>query len=189
MNPRSLLVRRLLTLATATAIGAIGWTLLGDAETASADLHLVAPTGAAPSPAPSPLRAGEGVLATVDGVPLTRRQIERQVADELDALDTERQRLLDSALEATVRETLLDAEAERRGIDREALLAAEVETRLGEVPDDAIDAFLREHGASLRDEDQRLRARRALRFEALVRELKAGATIDLHPSASAAPIS
>lgn len=161
---RSRFVRRLLMLCTAGAVGAVGWTLLGEAESAA---------------------DRDEIVARVDGVEVTEQDLEREVSAELAALDAARRRLLSDALEHRVREVLIEHEARRRGLDRARFLALEVDGRLDEISLDAAREYLEGHGdlggrgQAVVDPERVRRARRALRTEALVRELKRRARVDV----------
>src|SRR5687767_7682735 len=87
-----------------------------------------APRGAAPAGAGSPSApaGAEQPVAHVDGRAITRGELDARAAGGLQRLAQEEYELRRQALEEIVAERLLDAEATRRGVSRDALLQAEV---------------------------------------------------------------
>ena len=69
------------------------------------------------------------VLATIDGDAVTGADLEELAGDQLALMEfqylSERQRLIEAAVQEMVRVRLLDEEAEARGITRDELVAAE----------------------------------------------------------------
>jgi protein-disulfide isomerase len=89
-------------------------------------------SGAAPPAAASPSAApagGDTPVAHVDGRAITRAEVDARAAGGLQRLAQEEYELRRQALEEIVAERLLDAEAARRGVSRDALLQAEVVAR------------------------------------------------------------
>ena len=87
------------------------------------------PRGAAPPAAGSPSAApavADQPVAQVDGRAITRAEVDARAAGGLQRLAQEEYELRRQALEEIVAERLLDAEAARRGVSRDALLQAEV---------------------------------------------------------------
>jgi predicted DsbA family dithiol-disulfide isomerase len=105
-----------------------------------------APKAAAPA---QKAESGADVVAEVAGQPITRAQLEESLAPQLSQLDRQRRALLEQGLDGLVEERLLDAEAAARGIPREALLQAEVESKAGEVTDAEAQAFYQENQARI----------------------------------------
>jgi hypothetical protein len=72
---------------------------------------------------------GSETLATIDGDPLTMADLEELAGTELGQLENnyrlERQQVIEAALDQLVRDRLLDAEAEARGVTTDELIAAE----------------------------------------------------------------
>jgi predicted DsbA family dithiol-disulfide isomerase len=72
---------------------------------------------------------GSETLATIDGDPLTMADLEELAGTELGQLENnyrlERQQVIEAALAQRVRDRLLDAEAEARGVTTDELIAAE----------------------------------------------------------------
>ncbi len=103
-------LRRLFLLAASCGLAVVGWFLLGETESQSL---------AATPPRP--------VLARLDGVDITEDEVNELAADALAELAETRHRLILETTRDEVRRRLLRAEAERRGINPEELLAAEVD--------------------------------------------------------------
>jgi len=91
---------------------------------------------------------GSGVLAVVNGKPITEAEIRQANADQFKALDREHQQkvheLLENSLEAAVQDRLLDAEAASRKITKEQLLAG-----LKPTTDADVDAFYEQNKAQI----------------------------------------
>jgi protein-disulfide isomerase len=140
-----------------------------------------APAGEAPSSAGS----GE-VAAEVDGVTITTDQVDDWIKEDLFRRNasnpSELFELRQSALDAMITERVVDAEASKRGISADEVIAQEV-AALGPVTDAEVKAFFDEHeqqlgGATLDQVGPRIRdfltqrreadARRALREKATV---------------------
>jgi protein-disulfide isomerase len=75
------------------------------------------------------------VVAEVAGKTVTMADLEASVAPQLAQLDRQRQQLLEQALDRLVEEKLFEAEAAARGIDKDALIQAEITSKAGEVTD------------------------------------------------------
>ena len=92
------------------------------------------------------------VLATVDGEPVTLADLDSRAADQLAQLDyqyrSQRHQLIQSALENTVRDRLLDAAAEARGISKAELLNSEVNSQIN-VTDENVDTWYQQNLARL----------------------------------------
>jgi len=92
------------------------------------------------------------VLATIGDTAVTRADVEAEAADGLEQAEMQKlqcesnfkrsvHQVMEQTLQTVVRDRLLDQEAEARGISREELLQAEVESKLGEVSDEEVDKF------------------------------------------------
>jgi protein-disulfide isomerase len=89
------------------------------------------PTGKAATPPPSPASAGpEQTVAEVGGRPITLREVDARAAGGLQRLAQEEYELRRQAIEELVSERMLEAEAARRGVTPEALLQAEVASKV-----------------------------------------------------------
>ncbi|NKB88390.1 MAG: thioredoxin domain-containing protein [Acidobacteria bacterium] len=79
-------------------------------------------------------RGDDGPLAIVDGVPVTRADLDEFVGDELALLEhqygTQLYQLLETGVTQAVRQRLLDAEAGRRGVDVGDLVVEEIEAKI-----------------------------------------------------------
>jgi protein-disulfide isomerase len=81
--------------------------------------------------------AGAGdVVATVDGTPITRGELETQVKSQLVEIDNQRYEVLSEGLDGMVSQALLEKEAKARGITPDALIQQEVTSKLS-TPSDA----------------------------------------------------
>jgi protein-disulfide isomerase len=76
------------------------------------------------------------VVATVDGTPITRGELETQVKSQLVEIDNQRYQVLSEGLDGMVSQALLDKEAKARGITPDALIQQEVTSKLS-APSDA----------------------------------------------------
>ena len=84
------------------------------------------PAGRAASPAPAASTNPGQAVAEVDGQPITLGEVDTRAAGGLQRLEQEQYELRRQALEELVGERMIDAEAKRRGVTRDALLQAEV---------------------------------------------------------------
>jgi protein-disulfide isomerase len=99
------------------------------------------PTGSAPVGAPlaaaKGAAAGAGdVVATVDGTPITLGALEAQVKPQLVEVDNQRFEVLSEGLDQMISEALIEKEAKARGVSPEALMEADVASKLA-TPTDA----------------------------------------------------
>lgn len=99
---------------------------------------------------------GSRVLARVQGQAITRTQVEERAAESLEEVRMERlqceakaERKRHDVLEDTtrniVRDHLLEAEAEERGVTKDELLAEEVTSQVAEVTDADVESFYEEN--------------------------------------------
>lgn len=83
-------------------------------------------------------KSGKKQMASIDGSVITEAQVRSEAADELESLDLEMMKskatfalnehqILESAVDQLLEDKILDAEAAKRGISRDELLAKEVE--------------------------------------------------------------
>lgn len=95
---------------------------------------------------------GSTVLARVGDDVITRADAEKAAAEQLEQIDLELERsqieakqrrhdILETEARRLVQDRILEAEAGERGVTREQLLAAEVESRLGAVTPEEVEAF------------------------------------------------
>jgi protein-disulfide isomerase len=78
-------------------------------------------------------------LATVDGVAIGREDVDKLVGSVLWPLEDRLYRIQEQAIEALIKQRLLESEAARRKISLQSLIDAEVTARAGAVTDEEID--------------------------------------------------
>jgi protein-disulfide isomerase len=120
----------------------LGWILTSDTHRATA----------APQTGDSP----DGVVATIEGEPISEADLEAAAAERLEQVDLQRlqmeaklrqqrQQVLQSTLQQLVEDRLLELEAKARGTSREELIQQEIESKVdSEVTDEQVDAFYEE---------------------------------------------
>ena len=93
-----------------------------------------------------------GVLATIDGSPVTREDLEELVGERLSGMDAQyqgqRYQLIESTVEKIVSDRLLEEEAKKRDVTPEALFEAEIQPN-AEVSADDVTAWYEENKARL----------------------------------------
>ncbi len=90
------------------------------------------------------------IVAEVAGQPITMADLEQALAAQLAEVDRQRRKILEDGLANVVNDRLLATEAAARAISVEALLAAEVESKLVPIDDAAATAFYEENKARIR---------------------------------------
>jgi protein-disulfide isomerase len=137
--------------------------------------------------APNPVAKGE-VLADVDGVPITKEEIEKALAVQLTKLEEQIYTLKKQRLDAMIVERLIAKEAAKRGVSEAALLDAEVTSKVGLVTELEINAFYqanklpKDDDATRREQvrsrlqSQKITAQR----EAFVKALRSQAKVAVH---------
>lgn len=134
------------------------------------------------------------VLATVDGTPITEQDVRAALGGELAKAETEVFELKRRQLDALIADRLIAAEATRRNVSPEALLAAEVDEKLTPVTDADISAFIAANQGRIRGDAEALRPQirqylaeqqRAARREALVLGLRDDAEVTVALTAPA----
>ncbi len=95
--------------------------------------------------------------AKVDGQVITLEEVEKSVALQLGRIEEERYQLLQSKLEELIAERLLAREAKRRGGTVDALLQAEVFSKVPEGTEAEVTAFITQNKARLQEETADLR--------------------------------
>jgi protein-disulfide isomerase len=91
---------------------------------------------------------GEAV-AVVDGVPVTRQELESAVAGQIAKLDEQAYQVRRDQLEELITTRILMAEAKRRGAAVETLVADEITKKVPAVTDADLDAFIASNRARL----------------------------------------
>ncbi len=166
------LIKRLVLLAAIVAVGAVVWFMLPGSENTTA-AETSSPQAAAGD--------GQEVLARINGVAITREAVEDSIAGQLLKMRRDRHDMIGQAVESRVRDTLLGAEAEKRGLSKEELIEAEVSAKLAEVPAAEVDAFYQARQRQIRAPKEQVeeQIRRFLSFEGYIGELKAAAEIEV----------
>lgn len=100
-----------------------------------------------------------GVAARIDDQVITVQELEKAVALQLARFEEEKYQLLQSKLEELIEERLLAREAKRRGVTPEALLKAEVFSKVPEVTEAEVTTFITQNKARLQEETAELRRR------------------------------
>jgi protein-disulfide isomerase len=108
------------------------------------------------------------VAAKVADEVVTLDEIEKTVASQLAQLEEQRYQLMASKLEELIAERLLAREAKRRGISVEELLKAEVLSKVPEVTEADVTAFITQNKGRMQEETAELR----LKVRAYLREQK-----------------
>lgn len=101
------------------------------------------------SAAQSTAPAQGDAVAIVDGVPLTRQELEAAVAAQIAKLDEQAYGIRRDQLEELIDARLLEAEARRRGTSVETLVADEIAKKVAAVTEPEIDAFIASNRARL----------------------------------------
>jgi protein-disulfide isomerase len=100
-----------------------------------------APAGQA-SPPPQAPAAGD-VLATIDGVSITRAEVEDALGVTLAKVEEQAYQLRRGQLDEMIATRLLEAEAKKRGVTVDQLVEQEVKGKAGEVTSADVDAFVK----------------------------------------------
>jgi protein-disulfide isomerase len=101
--------------------------------------------------------ASNVVLARVDGESIAAEEVEEALAGQIAKLEEQIYRLKRQRIDVLVDQRLLAREATRRGISKEALVAAEITAKAGSVSENEIDAYHEENSARLPSPSQRVR--------------------------------
>ncbi len=137
--------------------------------------------------APSPVAKAE-VLADVDGVPITKEEIEKALAVQLSKLEEQIYTLKQRRLDAMIVERLIAKEAAKRGVSETALLDAEVTSKVSLVTEQEVDAFYQANNL-VKDDDttrreqvrSRLQSQKlAAQREAFVKTLRSQAKVAVY---------
>jgi protein-disulfide isomerase len=132
--------------------------------------------------------AGGDVVATIDGTPITRDELDQDLIVRLNQLEDEMFDARQEHLEALIGSRLLAAEAKRRGVTVDALVKQEVDGKTSKVTDEEISQFYQANRAQIREDEAsakpRVRAyleeqRRDERREAFVGSLRKTAAVDV----------
>jgi len=168
-STQSPLAKRLFLLTASLAVGTVVWFMLGESESITA------------AEAKGQEMADQTILARVDGVAITKESVEASVAGQLLKLQRDRHTLIEKAVETQVRNSLLDAAAAKKDITREALIEAEVNDKLAEVPTEEVDSFYEARKQQIRATKEKVedQIRRLIRYESFIKELEAAADVEV----------
>ncbi len=118
----------------------------GEPSGLASSLLLIAIPGcgnAAPRQAPQASAPAQGeVLATVDGEPISRAQVEEALGATLAKVEEQAYQMRKDQLDDMIAERLIASEAKRRGLSAEALVAEEVTAKVAPVTDADAAAFV-----------------------------------------------
>lgn len=163
---------------TAAALGIVGLGALV--------FTFVSPRAQAPQGAPA-ATAGNAVVATIDGKPITDAELEKALGPELGRLEREIYDLKKKQLDAMIAEELLTREAAKRKVTADALITAEIDAKLAPVSDEDVDRFYEANKARIREmPDIKARIKEFLvaqqkdaRREAFLATLRAASKVDV----------
>ncbi len=96
------------------------------------------------------IAAASDPVAEVGGRPVSAAELETAAAAELEELERRRHKILENNLGGLIEKRLLELEAERLGMGLEALLAAEVTSKVAPVTDADVDAWYEQNKARVR---------------------------------------
>jgi protein-disulfide isomerase len=128
------------SLAVLTALGACS---KGPAERTAAPAAAAAPTGSAQART----AAGSDVVAEIDGQPVLAADLDRRAESRLARLRQEEYEIRKQALDELIWERLLEREAARQKVSKDALVAREVDGKAGEPSPSQIDSIYEQNKA------------------------------------------
>ncbi len=163
-NPTQSTLRRLLLLAGSLGVGAVGWFLLGLPEAVIAEEQA---------------DAGKA-MARVDGVAISEDEILELAAAEILKLNRQRHQVLESIVNAKVRERLLELGAQKVGVTTDNFILNEVHAKTSAVDAAEVNAFYEARKARIRQplEQAEPQIREFLAMEALIARLETEHEID-----------
>ncbi len=99
--------------------------------------------GPAPHPETPPPTAesGKGIVATVDGVPISAEELDAAAKGQLQKLMAQVYQVRRNVLEGMIAEKLIDKAAQAQGMSKEAYLAENVDAKVDPPTDEEIEAF------------------------------------------------
>ncbi len=89
----------------------------------------------------APPTEAQGLVAKIEGKPVTLEELETSLTGELRQLERQRHQLLEGGLDALIQTRLLELEANARKLTKEQLLAAEVDAKKTPISDAEVDAW------------------------------------------------
>ncbi len=146
-------------------------------------------SSAQPPPAGGTPGAAGDVLATVNGTPITEQDVRHAAGLELSRLEEQLYELKKQQLDALVARRLMEAEATRRGVTHDALVEAEVTSKVTPVTEAEVEGFIDANRARIRGDVTQLRPQireflREQKLEArrgeVVAGLRASATVEMN---------
>lgn len=158
--PQAETLRRFCMVAASLTIGILIWVLLGDSDSLVAEEAPPAQTDA------------DQVLVEVSGIPVTESEVRSLIADQLAALEAQRQSLMDAALKVRVRELIIEVAASEQGLSVSELVSQEVDDKLGLVAEADVNALYDREGLAVPKAQVEMELRRRLRMEAFIQELE-----------------
>jgi protein-disulfide isomerase len=99
-------------------------------------------TGQAQAPSPGPAGRGD-VLATVDGVAITRAEVEDALGAALAKVEEQAYQMRRDQLDDLIATRLIEREAKKRGVTVDALLEQQIAARVAPVTDGDVEAFVK----------------------------------------------
>lgn len=139
MNPSTPSPSAPRALARLVALGLLG--LVGSVLPACAGEQVAGQAGAAADKAE--------IVAEVAGKQVSLAELEQLLAPQLEQLERQRQQLLEQGLDRLIQEKLIEAEAAARGVTKEALVEAEVTSKVGAVSDEEVSAWFQANRARI----------------------------------------
>lgn len=132
---------------------------------------------AASSPASSPTE----VLARVNGVAVTRAEVEELVAAQLLQLERQRSELIENGVTAKVQDILFEAAAQKKSMKKDDFIKAEVEAKATAIPQEEVDAFYNARAQQIRQPKEQIepQIRQHLAYQALVKGIESAASIEI----------
>ncbi|HRC84722.1 MAG TPA: SurA N-terminal domain-containing protein [Thermoanaerobaculia bacterium] len=93
--------------------------------------------------------ADNSSVAEIDGKAVTMADLEKKASRELKQLESQRQQILDGALNQLIEDKLIEAEAAKRGISKEDLIKNEVDSKIATVTDAEVDTWYEQNKARI----------------------------------------
>ena len=123
---------------------------------AAAAILLTACSATGQNPAPAPAKAGDpGPLAMVDGKPITDADLDIQ--GELMQIEQQAYNLRMQALQEAIAERMIEIEAERRNVEKEALVESEIRSKIAEPTPLEVEGFYEQQKARIRQPLEQVR--------------------------------
>ena len=90
---------------------------------------------------PQTVGSGKGIVATVDGVPISAEELDAAAKGQLQKLMTQVYQVRRSVLDGMIAEKLIEKAAQAEGMSKEAYLAENVDAKVASPTDEEIEAF------------------------------------------------